>query len=174
MSRFWRTCLTPPTPGWYRWRRIAIVDDLVLRERRALGLGGCAEEAHHGAAGRKHAHDLLGQGLSCVLVEEIEDVPAEDAVDAAVRMSEARLEQAGSVSSVPAFVWRSMSPTRSSMNSLQPRRSPKNSTLVPMTGPKSMRTGDGCEVSAARNLGNAFGSNDRLVNGWLGDTFDRT
>ena len=42
------------------------------------------------------------------------------------------------------------------MNSLQPRCSPKNATLVPMTGPKSMTTGASVCDSALRNLGSAF------------------
>src|SRR5688572_7848704 len=43
------------------------------------------------------------------------------------------------------------------MNSLQPRRSPRNATLLPMTGPRSMTTeGSGWFFSAERNFGKAF------------------
>ena len=95
MSRFWRVLLTPPDTGMDTMPQIAVVDNLVLRVRQMVGLGGGAEKAHHGTPGAKHAHDLLGQGLSRVLVKEVEEVPAEDAVDAGIRMPEARLEQAG-------------------------------------------------------------------------------
>ena len=95
MSRFWRARFDPAHTWVDAMAQIAIVDNLVLRVRQMVGLGGCAEQPHHGAAGAKHAHYLLGQGLSRVLVQKIEDVPAEDAVDAAVGMTEAGLEQAG-------------------------------------------------------------------------------
>ena len=70
---------------------------------------------------------------------------------------EKRFESAsGSSSRVPARLWRSRSDARSSMNSLQPRFSPKNATLGPMTGPKSISTGASVFDSAPMNLGSAF------------------
>ena len=66
----------------------------------------------------------------------------------------ARLGASSSV--VPACACRSMSEMRSSMNSLHPRRSPRNSTLLPTTGPKSSRSGDVWFESAARNFGSAL------------------
>ena len=48
-----------------------------------------AEEPHHGAAGPQHAHHLLRERLRGRRLEEVEDVPAQHAVDAAVGLREA-------------------------------------------------------------------------------------
>ena len=56
-----------------------------------------AEEAHHRAARPQHADDLARQRLGRRLRQEIEDVPAQDAVDAAVRVPEAGVERRASV-----------------------------------------------------------------------------
>ncbi len=76
-----------PLPGTIAVPDTAIVQDFKPRERRALDPGG-AEEAHHRAAWLQQPHDLRGKHLSRSFGEEVEDVPAEDAVDAAVRMGE--------------------------------------------------------------------------------------
>src|SRR3954462_3879153 len=60
--------------------RLGRFHDLELRERRTLHRLR-AEEAHHGAAGPQHAHDLLCQCLGGRRLEEVEEVPAEHAVD---------------------------------------------------------------------------------------------
>ena len=50
------------------------------------------------------------------------------------------------------------------MKSLQPSRSPKKATLVPMTGPKSMSTG----ASAVRQRGEELRERLRRDDDWLG------
>ena len=62
MSRFGRLCFLAADTGVIAVAQAVLVDDLELRERRALDAGR-AEEAHDRAARPEHADDLLGQGL---------------------------------------------------------------------------------------------------------------
>ena len=92
MSRFSRTSLGPPVPGWCRWRS-EVSSTISYLVNGALIDGGRAEEAHDGAAGPQHPDDLPRERLRRRLGQEIEEVPAQDAVHARVRVVEARLDR---------------------------------------------------------------------------------
>ncbi len=96
MSRFWIARLHAADAGVLPVAQIVFVDDLVLRERQLLGLRRGAEQAHDGPARPHHADHLTCQRLRGLLVEEVEDVPAQDAVDAGIGVAEACSKVAGS------------------------------------------------------------------------------
>src|SRR5262245_8323689 len=75
-------------------QRLRLGDDLELRERRAFERLG-AEVPHDRAAGAQHTDDLLGERLRGGRLEEVEDIPAEHAVDARVLLHEALHERFG-------------------------------------------------------------------------------
>ena len=74
-----------------------VVGDFVLREGGLHRGGGAAEKPHHRTAGPQHADDLSGQRLRRGLRQIVEDVPAQDAVDAPVLVAEALVDRAGKV-----------------------------------------------------------------------------
>src|SRR6266571_5341822 len=69
-------------------------EDLVLRERRAIDALG-AEETHHRTTRAQDADDLTRERTGRFRIEEIEDVPAQDPVDAGVGLREALRERLG-------------------------------------------------------------------------------
>src|SRR6185436_4615420 len=58
-------------------------------------------EGEHGTLGTEDARQLLRERLRRRLVEIIEDVPAQDAVDARVGLRESLLEEGGQIGDVP-------------------------------------------------------------------------
>ena len=167
MSRFWRACRAPPTPGCGRWRSDLIVDDLVLGERWPLGTPERAEEAHAPRPRAAPSGRSPWPAPAPQACRGSRTSPSRGCRRRWLRRGGTAFRtMAGSASSVPVSRVPSTSAKKSSMNSLQPSRSPKNSTLVPITGPKSMRTGERrLSVSAARNLGGLRGD-DRFVAVW--------
>ena len=130
-------------------------------EKRASVEPIVAKKASSAPSGRSILRQRRRQDLRRWEIEEIEQIPAQDAVDALGHVLQARLQILGEGASPLPFGCRSRSANRSSRMILQPRRSPKNVTFEPTTGPRSIRTGDSRDVRLARNLRRAF-----VGNGW--------
>ena len=141
-----------------------VVDDLVLRERRPLDRGR-AEEAHHRAARRSMRTICAASACAAALSRKSKRSQHRMPSTLRVGLCENRvgIERRRDRRRAGAAQCRSRSATRSSMNSLQPSRSPKNPTLLPMTGPKSSRTGgSGCR-QRGDELREGLRRHDRLV-----------
>ena len=161
-----------------RWRRdLSSTISYFVNGARSARRG--AEEPHDRAPGRSIRTTCRASACAAVLARKSKmsqhRTPSTLASPWRKRDFERRRQ---SRRACPSRACRSKSANRSSMNSLQPRRSPKNATLLPMTGPKSMSTGDvGWCASAPRNFGNAFdgttGSSPRRAGASPGGRADR-
>src|SRR5829696_6600002 len=78
---------------WPQPQRL-IVDDLVLRQVRVLHAGR-TEEAHDCPTRLEHLDQVPGNALSGRLVEKVEVIPAENAVDTPLLLPQPRLDGVG-------------------------------------------------------------------------------
>ena len=137
--------------------RVFAHDD-VFRETRVWGADR-REESQQRAIGAEQLGQRDGERLRRPQVEKVEEIPAQNAVDAT------RPDVSSGSAGIPRRVFPSSSDsdrdrrTRSSRMILQPSRSPKNVTFEPTTGPRSIRTGDSRDVRVARNFRSALVGN---------------